>query len=526
LSEQSSRARLMILAVIKLSVGTLASRALGFVRMLLMARYFGGRAAMDIFQVAYMIPNLFRRVLGEQAIESSFLPMFKSLTTRNELRRAWRAASVFLNWLLLALVLAVGICYLLAPQLVSWILAPGFSPGAAAETARLGRLMCPFMVLIGLAAFCGSLLLAHGQALAYSLAPTLFNVGWITAMVLLHRRLGVYSLGVGVLAGGVLYLAGSAIAIVRGRRQGLIGGRCNSTAGLADAAAFRAMRLAGPVCAAALVARCASVVDRAIASFLETGSVAALAYAMQLVLLPFALFGLSIGRAALAPLSEHAGANDSQGFQSSTAGALRLGLVLLVPLTVGTALLAQPLADLLKAGRFQTLDAEKTAIALRYYAFGIAGMGFVSILSRAMYALKDTARPFWTSVRALVVNAILSAALALTPLRHGGIALATSAAMTLQALLLFIGLRQKLRGLGATKGFAGLWKPTARVCLATVVMSAAVLLVAELQIESPSFAARLLKVLIPGSAGAIAYGLAMLALDRRAVRQLLRRDPN
>ncbi len=516
----------MILTVLKLFIGTFASRILGFVRMLLMARYFGGRAAMDIFQMAYMLPNLFRRVLGEQAVESSFLPVFKSLTTRKQVRQAWRAASVFLNWLLLALVLAAGICYLFAPQLVAWVLAPGFDAETATETARLGRLMCPFMVLIGLAAFCGSLLLAHGQTLAYSLAPTLFNAGWIAAMMLLHRRLGVYSLGVGVLAGGVLYLAGSALAVVRGRRRGLIGGHCDSSAGLADAAAFRAMRLAGPVCAAALVARCASVVDRAIASFLETGSVAALAYAMQLVLLPFALFGLSVGRAALVPLSEHAGANDVEGFQRSAAGALRLGLVLLIPLTVGTALLAQPLADLLKAGRFRALDAEKTAIALRYYALGIAGMGFVSILSRAMYALKDSARPLWASVRALAVNAILSAALALTPLRHGGIALATSIAMTLQALLLFIGMSQKLRRLGATRGFGSLWKPIGKICLATAVMSAAVLLAAEVRIESSSFGARLLKVLIPGSAGAVVYGLAMLVLDRHAIRQLLRRRPD
>ncbi len=361
--------------------------------MLLMAHYFGGRAAMDAFNIAYMIPNLFRRVLGEQAIEGSLLPTFKTLTTRGQIREAWRAASAVLNWLVLLLIIAAAGCAALAPQIVSGVLAPGFGPETAAEAVSLGRLMCPFMILIGLAAFCGSLLLAHGQTWGYGIAPTFFNVGWIATIVLFHARLGVTSLGIGVLAGGTLQLLAAMAALLLGKRRGLIEGGYSPSAGLADEHALSAMRLAGPICLAALIARCASIVDRAVASFLDVGSVAALGYGMQLVLVPFALFGLSVARAALIPLTEQAAGHDAPAFRRSVRTALRLGLLLLVPLAAATMLLAHPLASLLQRGEFGPSETDMAATALFWYAPALIGMGFVSILSRALYALKDSRAP-------------------------------------------------------------------------------------------------------------------------------------
>jgi len=435
----------------RLAAGTLASKALGFVRILLLAHYFGGRAAMDAFNIAFMIPNLFRRALGEQAIEGSLLPTFKTLTTRGQTREAWRAASVVLNWLVLALVVAAALCALLAPQLVSFLLAPGFSPETAATAAQLGRLMTPFMIFIGLAAFRGALLLAHGQTWAYGLAPTCFNVGWIAAIVLFHDRWGVYSIGVGVLVGGLLQLAAAAAALYSGRRRGLLEGACTPCAGFRDDYAFQAIRLARPVALAALIARCATIVDRAIATLLEVGSVAALGYAMYLVLLPFALFGLSLARSALVPLTEHAARGDRDGFRQTLRPALRMGLLVLVPLAALTMLLARPLASILQRGAFGPSETDMLARALFWYAPGLIGMGLVSILSRAMYALKDTQTPLRAARWALYANVLLSGLLALTPMKHGGIALATSISMALQAALLFVFLQRKLRAMRQEK---------------------------------------------------------------------------
>ena len=436
-------------AAAKLFIGTLASRILGFVRMLLMAQYFGGRAAMDAFNIAFMIPNLFRRVLGEQAIEGSLLPTFKTLTMRGQTREAWRAASVILNWLLLLLIAAAALCATFAPQIVSHVLAPGFNPDTAADAATLGRLMCPFMILIGLAAFCGSLLLAHRQTWAYGIAPTFFNIGWVCTMILLHERLGVYSLGLGVLVGGTLQLVAAAAALQIGRRRGIVEGRCSSDAGLVDTHAMSAMRMAGPICLAALIARCASIVDKAIASLLDVGSVAALGYGLQLALVPFALFGLSVARAVFVPLTEQAAENDAAGFRDSVRHAVRLGMLVLVPLAIATMVFAHPLASLLQRGKFGPEETQMAATAVFWYAPALLGMGLVSILSRAMLSLKDTRSPFRAARWALYANVLLSGLLALTPMRHGGIALATSISMALQASFLLLALRTKLRSLPA-----------------------------------------------------------------------------
>ncbi len=519
-----SQSRRIAGGAIRLLVGTLMSRVLGFVREMLAAHYFGGRTAMDVFNVAFMVPNLFRGMLAEQAVESAFLPTFKSMLTQGKVREAWRTASVVLNWLMVALVTVVVLCFVFAPFLTSEVFAPGFGGERAGEAARMGRWMCPFMLMIGLVAFFGSLLLAHGQFWAYGIAPALFNVVSISCIVLLYRRLGLYSLVVGVMAGVFVEFIGAVVPLGWGRRRGLVQGRCHVSEGFVDAGAVRVARLAPPVCLGALVARCDYIVARAVASFLQVGSIAALGYATQLTLLSSSLFGLSVGRAALVPLSEQAARNDGAGFQRGLGAAVRLGLMLLIPLSVGTAILAHPLAALLQSGHFGPSETDMTARALRYYGFGLASMGLVSILSRALYALKDTKAPLRASVRALMANLILSPLLALTRLEHGGIALAASIAMTFQATLLFVSLRRKLREMGVIERGHWFGMPVVKACVAAVVMCVWVLPYATVTVlASPSLIARVLNVVVPGIGGAAIYGLTMFLLDREAIVRLLRK---
>jgi len=526
LHTSSSSSRHIAVTALKLFLGTFASRVLGFVRILLTARYFGARGAMDMFNIAYMIPNLFRRVLGEEAVESSFLPTFKSLAAGGRSREAWRTAGAVLNWLLMLLVAAAALCALLAPQLVSWLLAPGFDAEMTAETAALGRVMAPFIIIIGLAAFVGALLLAHGQVWAYGIAPTLFNVGWIGAIVLTHRQLGLMSMAWGVLLGGCLQLTGAAVAVQFGPSRSEARGAFRLTRQVDDTTR-QVFRLAVPVCAGALIARMASVVDRAVASFLPEGSVSALGYAMPLVLLPFALFGLSVGRAALMPLSECAARDDAEGFHHSLAGAVRLGLALLLPISLGTMLLARQLVAVLQSGDFGPAETAMCTRALFWYAPGLLGMGFVSLFSRALHAVKDTASPMRAATVALVVNAVLSVALSLTPLAHGGIALATSVAMTLQAGLLFAYLVGRHRAGDAANLGWGLWASLARVALASALMAgalAATTAFTDSAVTGTTLFSRLTRLMLPATVGGLAYVLTLALLAPGLVRRLIRRD--
>ncbi len=493
--------------------------------MLLMAFYFGGRGATDVFFVAYLIPNLFRRALGEEVVESAFLPVFRSMLARGERPAAWRTALVVLKWFVLLLLAGALLCFLFAPQLVNWILAPGFDAEMASDAIWLGRLMVPFMIVIGLAAFTGALLLAHDRPLSYSLCPILFNVGWIGGMVLFHRSLGMTSLAVGVLAGGVLYLLATLVALAVAGRQGALSVEIDGPVGWKDGYARAAFRAAVPVGLAAVIARAAGAVDCAVASTLPEGAVSALRYALPLILLPFALFGLSVGRAALVPLSEYAGQGDLDRFESATGQAIHLGLLVLVPLSVGTVLLAGPLAGVFQSGQFEEAEARLLTIAVAYYALSLVGMGFVSIFSRAMYALKDTWTPLKASAVALFANAVLSILLARTRLAHGGIAAATAIAMTFQAILLFLVLKRVLRQNGADVGFGDAWRSAIRIVAGTVIMvgpTLAALAGFDALIVSPHLVVRILRVAVPALAGGTAYGLVMLVLDRKGLQALIR----
>lgn len=511
----------------KIFAGTLASRVLGFVRELLTAHYFGARAAVDIFNIAFMIPNLLRGALGEHAVESSVLPVFRSMTTQGRVREAWRTCAVALNWLIMILVVASAVTYLFAPQIINEILGRGFAPEQASEAVRLGRLMAPFMVLIGIIAFGGALLLAHRKFLAYGMAPSLFNVGWIGTIILFHGKLGTDSLAYGVLAGGVMELLAIWYTLHRAKKRGEIDGGIDLRAGFSDPYAQRIVCLAGPVCAAAMVQRCASMLDRAIASFLEEGSISALHYSMTLLLMPFALFALSIGRSVFVPLAERAAEKDGDGFRKNLIVAIRLGMLILIPCSVGTVLLATPLARIFQSGRFGPEETKMAATALVCYGVGLASMGFVSIFSRSLHALQDTKTPLRISIMALSINALLSAALALTPLRHGGIALATSVAVTFEATFLFINIRKKIRGIGAEGGFRELLKPAARILFASAVMAAAVVpvnMLCESALPHTSFIMRMLGILIPSAAGAAVFAAVIFMLDREDVRRFLRKE--
>ena len=164
---------------------------------------FGAGTAMDIFVAAFTIPNLLCRILGESAVESGFMPLFKGIHARGETRRAWSLAGHTANGLAVLLTVVVVVGILAAPFLVR-VVAHGFEGDVARETVRMTRLMFPFGLAIGMAALTGAILLAFGRYRVYSLAPVLLNVGIVAAVLTLAGRLSYTSLAIGVLVGGAL----------------------------------------------------------------------------------------------------------------------------------------------------------------------------------------------------------------------------------------------------------------------------------------------------------------------------------
>ncbi len=503
----STHDRVVVGGFASIGVGTLVSRVSGFVREVVTAAIFGAGIEMDIFVAAFTIPNLLCRVLGESSVEAGFMPLFKSIHSSGDNARAWRLAARTTNWLALALGALVVVGMIGAPFLVS-VVAHGFKPGEAQAAISMTRLMFPFGVAIGLAALMGAILLAFGRYRVYSMAPVLLNVGIVGSVLALRGQVGYVSLGIGVLVGGVLqFLIQVPFARALAKRDGQrlfspeLGGR--------DPDVRRVAGLTVPVIVESLIQRVGVIVDRTIASYLVPGSISALYYSFRLVHLPYAILALAAGRSAAPVLAERHALGDDAGFANSLLTGIRMNVAFLAPAVVLSIALARPVVGLVyERGAFDQTDLAMTASAFAMYSLGLIGMGVTFLLVRAFAARLNTKTPVKVSVVTFFMNAGLNLLLVQTPLKHAGLALASSIAYTAHAIILYVILNRQLADRGAAI------PPRQLVSLGwRIVVSSSALLAVLLPLDwwlGMRFAGllsvgRVLRLVLAGGAGGAAY---------------------
>ncbi len=517
-----SARRGVVRAAAVVGAATLASRILGFLRDLVVAQAFGAGPTTDAFFVAFRLPNLLRRLVAEGALSPALIPVFTEyLTTRprTELARMFRAVSGGMLVLLAALTLAgvVG-----APFLVR-VMAPGFfaDPATGTLTVRLTRLMFPYLLFVGLGALAMGMLNAHRHFVTPALAPVMLNLAIIGAVfgVVPHLAEPVFGLAVGVLVGGLGQLAIQLPALAR---RGLL---VVPALDRHHPAVARIVRLMTPVALGQSATQLNILVDTVIASFLVGGSVSYLYYADRLVEFPLGVFGIAIATAVLPTLSEQAASRNPGALRATLSFAQRLAAFICLPAAVGLLLLREPLVRVLyQRGEFGPLETAQTAWALGFYALGLVGFASVKIGAQAFYALGDTRTPVKIAVGAMVLNSVLAVALAF-PLRHGGLALATSCSATANALALAWLLRRRLGEIAEPP------RPYARagwtrILAASGALAAALLLAGGLW---PPPGGRLAEALWLGgmiAGGALVYVLAHVGLGSEEVvlaRRALRR---
>jgi putative peptidoglycan lipid II flippase len=490
-----------------IGLGTLASRLSGFVREVVTAAFFGAGTSMDIFVAAFTIPNLLCRVLGESAVESAFMPLFKGIHARGEKARAWHLAAGSLRGLTIALLGVVVLGIALAPVLVR-IVAHGFSGDVADAAVRMTRLMFPFGLAIGLAAFMGAILLAFGRYRVYSLAPIFLNVGIVGCVLALANRMDYMSLGVGVLVGGTLQFLVQ-VPFVRRLAAGdgarLFGGG----AGPADPDLRKVAALTAPIVAASAVQRVGVIVDRTIASFLAPGSISSLYYSFRLVHLPYAILALAAGRAVAPVLAEHHALGRHKEFRDALLSGIRMNLVFLVPVVLLSLRLARPIVGIVyQRGAFDATDLAMTSSAFALYSVGLVGMGAVFLFVRAFAAKLNTKTPVKVSILAFVLNIVLNLLLVRTPLKHAGLALASSIAVTVHAALLYVILNRQAALYGTPIRPAQLLAVGGKVALAGAALLAAVWGVdfaAGMRLAEPVLVHRIVRVALAGGTGVGAY---------------------
>jgi putative peptidoglycan lipid II flippase len=438
-----------------IGMGTLLSRILGFLRDMVIANFFGAGMAADAFFVAFRIPNLWRRLVGEGSLTISFIPVYTEYLTHRseeESRELTHIAFTIAGIILLILTI-LGILF--SPILIR-IIAPGFYriPEKFQLTVALNQIIFPYLFFMGLFALCMGILNSLRHFFAPAFAPVFLNICIILSVFLFYRHFEqpVYTLAVGALAGGVIQLLFQIPFLLKKR----VSFRFNFN--YRHPAVKRIGSLMIPGLIGTAVYQLNVFIDTIFASFLPGGSVSYLYFADRLMEFPLGIFAIAIGMASLPSLSELASKGKMDELRETIFFTFRLVSFISIPALVGLIALKTPIINLLfQRGLFDYHATGMTAKALLFYSVGLWAIAGTRIVVPAFYSLQDTWTPLKIALICLGANVIFNAIL-IIPLKHAGLAFATSLSSTLNLILLFRKLGTKLEGINMMENMRPLVK--------------------------------------------------------------------
>ena len=420
---------------------TLASRVLGLVREITLARAFGAGPLLDAFFIALMLPNLGRRIFAEGAFSQAFVPVFTETRTQQSHDEVRDLTAVVMGTLgaILSLVTVIG-CFC-APLLV-WAFAPGFrsDPAQAALGAELLRWTFPYLMFISLTSMAGSILNSYGRFAVPAAAPVILNVciiasAWISAD-------SVMVLAYAVFVAGVLQLLSQLPSLMRLRLLP------RPRFAPRDPRVLRIAKLMLPVVIGSSVAQVSLLLNTSLATLIADGAVSWLNFGSRLMEFPTGIFAIAVGTVILPSLSSRHTERSPEQFSSTLDWGLRTMLLLGLPSAVGLIVLGGPLtAAIFGHGQFSAHDIRMTTWVVWAYGFGFMGFSLVKVLVPGFYARQETRLPvrFATIGLAAGMALSLSSFLVARSLKiegaHVGLALSTSLTAWVNSILLYRRLR-------------------------------------------------------------------------------------
>lgn len=441
------------------SAAVMASRVLGLAREMMFAYIFGHGVLMDCYNLAFRIPNLLRDLFAEGALSQAFVTTFSKKTKESGPESAWplAAKTLTLAAVLTGTISILGIIF--SPQFVHLLTALDaasgekvrtFSPQDIALTIRMTRIMWPFILLVSLAALVMGMLNSRNIFGVPALSSCFFNLGSMIAGAgigwWLDPHWGPQSMigfSVGVLVGGL----GQLLFQVPSLRR--LGFRWRLDWCWRDPGIRMIGRLMLPAVISASVVQVNVVVNSIYAASISKGAVSALNWAFRLMQLPIGIFGVAVATVTLPALSRAAIGSLSPDFRPILAKGIRLTAFLVVPCSIGLALLAEPIISVVyERGAFNATGRMETALALRCYAFGLVAYSWLKVLQPAFYAMGKRWIPMFVSFFSIGLNAIAN--FYFVVVLHRGVeslAITTSIVAGTNFLLLYLSMRKFAGGL-------------------------------------------------------------------------------
>jgi putative peptidoglycan lipid II flippase len=419
-----------------LSLLTLGSRVLGLVREMVKAAYMGTTPTSDAFSVAFLIPNLFRRLFAENSITVAFIPTFRGLyekADKDQIRSFLSATFTFLTFTV-SLTTIAGI--LLTPQIV-----PIFGTSTD-ETVVLTRIMFPYLAIISIAAFFQGMLNGVKIFNPTGFTPILFNLAVISITMVFTPLIGDpgVAMALGVLVGGTIQ-AGFQLPFVI--KAGFRFGLTSLKTALSHPGTREVLRLIGPTIIGMAAYQINDVVSTALAGQAGVGVVSSLSFSLRLQELILGIFAVTIGTIILPGLSSFAAKNQWDSFYSHLTQAVQVIALITLPVSIFAWLNGEEIIILLfRSQAFGDESVRLTLEAFRWHTLGLFFIALNRIIAPAFYAQKDSKSPTWAGLANFGVNILLAYSL-VGSMAGGGIALALSLASLANTLVLFWMFRNK-----------------------------------------------------------------------------------
>lgn len=440
-NEESAENKALVRSTGAVAAPTLLSRILGAARDILQAKFLGTGTAADAFTLAFILPNLLRRLTAEGAMTAAFIPVFTGLKKQENKQKLWKFANIFFFdlTLLMTVIMVAGI--LLSPLLVQ-VIAPNFKtvPGKLGLTVSLTRIMFPYIFFISLAALAMAILNSFKKFFVPALTPVLFNLSIITLALIFAGNMEqpAYIFALGVVLGGIFQLA---FQIPFLWKQGM---RFTPGISFSHPAVRRVGKLMVPGIFGVSIHQINFLISRIMATSLEEGSVSSLYYASRMHELTLGLFSIALATALLPTFSEQAAGKDIPGLKRTFEFSMKLIILITMPAMVGLLVLNKPIIQVVfQYGQFDIQSTVMTSLCLFYFAFSLPFISGVKVLAPAFYSFKDTKTPVIVAFIAMLIYISLALIL-MGPLRIGGIALSLSVSSFINFVLLFFLLEKKI----------------------------------------------------------------------------------
>jgi len=484
---------------------TLLSRLLGFLREVLIAAVLGAGALSDAYFAALQIPNLFRRLLAEGALNAAFVPMWLRIRDRDGADAARRFGENVLGPMILGLGIVAIAGVVLAPALVR-IIAPGFSPGSERFLLAVDyvRLSVPYIAIAGVVAVAASVLNAERRMGAAAFGIVIFNGVVIAAIVLVIASGADATPATGWVLSAVVVVAGVAQLLLVGAAMLRLPSapRRPRLGGASETRTFFARAVPGLL--AAGIPQLTLMAGTVVASSSEA-AVSWLTYAYRLYELPLGVVSIAIASAIVPAIAASVRAADADRIGQAQSRAFEIALGLSLPAALALALLAPEIAGVLfERGAFGTRDTAAVAAALAAICAGLPGHALEKVFGAVSFAHENTRTPMLAALAGLVA-AVLGALLLFPAFGHVGVAAAIALAGWVGPSLLGVALARR-RWLAGDRNLVG---RLAGIVMAAVVMGVAVFALKVLLSGQDSTIGRIAVLAVLVVTGLATYGVAL-----------------